>query len=237
MGRHTAASVARILIADDDGHVREVVRYALEKAGHQVTEAKDGREALRACGAGAFDAIVLDIVMPEQDGLEVCRALRADPARARVPILFLSSRDEELDKVVGLEMGGDDYVTKPFSPRELVSRVKALLRRASPAPEKIAASEKLQHGPLSIDPERHRATWSGRELLLTVTEFALLRALLQRPGRVFTRDELVDRAWGFGHHLSDRTVDSHVRRIRRKLEALSADPIETVHGVGYRLRE
>ena len=153
---------------------------------------------------------------------------------------FSTSRDEELDKIVGLEIGADDYVTKPFSPRELVSRVKALLRRSSPAPETKSETELLKHKQLLIDPERHHASWDGHELVLTVTEFALLRCLLQRPGRVFTRDELVDRAWGFGHALSDRTVDSHVRRIRRKLEvagAASADPIETVHGVGYRLRE
>jgi len=232
--------VAKILIADDDGHIREVVRYALEKAGHSVTEAKDGREALTAFAATSFDAVVLDIVMPEQDGLEVCRQLRSGKNASRVPILFLSSRDEELDKIVGLEIGADDYVTKPFSPRELVSRVKALLRRSSPAPETKSETELLKHKQLLIDPERHHASWDGHELVLTVTEFALLRCLLQRPGRVFTRDELVDRAWGFGHALSDRTVDSHVRRIRRKLEvagATSADPIETVHGVGYRLRE
>ena len=229
--------MARVLVADDDGHIREVVRYALEKAGYAVVEAKDGREALQACAANQFDAVVLDIVMPEQDGLEVCRQLRSGKARSNVPILFLSSRDEELDKIIGLELGADDYVTKPFSPRELVSRVKALLRRASPVAEPAPQGELLKHKELQIDPERHHVSWAGKELVLTVTEFALLRCLLQRPGRVFSRDELVDRAWGFGHHLSDRTVDSHVRRIRRKFEALSADPIETVHGVGYRLRE
>jgi two-component system OmpR family response regulator len=235
--------VAKILIADDDGHIREVVRYALEKAGHAVSEARDGREALLACAATSFDAVVLDIVMPEQDGLEVCRQLRSGKSASRIPILFLSSRDEELDKIVGLELGADDYVTKPFSPRELVSRVKALLRRASPVVAgdgEKAAGEILRHKQMLMDPERHHVSWDGHELVLTVTEFALLRCLLQRPGRVFTRDELVDRAWGFGHALSDRTVDSHVRRIRRKLEAAGAgsvDPIETVHGVGYRLRE
>ena len=237
-------SMAKVLVADDDGHIREVVRYALEKAGYTVVEAKDGKEALAALDANPFDVVVLDIVMPEQDGLEVCRRLRATQgsSKSRVPILFLSSRDEELDKIVGLEMGADDYVTKPFSPRELVSRVKALLRRSSPGGGLAADSaaqqgELLKHRELVIDPERHHVSWAGKELVLTVTEFALLRSLLQRPGRVFSRDELVDRAWGFGHHLSDRTVDSHVRRIRRKFEALSADPIETVHGVGYRLRE
>lgn len=229
--------MAKVLIADDDGHIREVVRYALEKAGYSVVEAKDGREALQACAVTQFDAVVLDIVMPEQDGLEVCRQLRSGKARSNVPILFLSSRDEELDKIIGLELGADDYVTKPFSPRELVSRVKALLRRANPAQEPAQPGEMLHHKELVIDPERHHVSWAGQELILTVTEFALLRCLLQRPGRVFSRDELVDRAWGFGHHLSDRTVDSHVRRIRRKFEALAADPIETVHGVGYRLRE
>ncbi len=224
--------MARILVVDDDGHIREVVRFALEKAGHTVIEAADGRAGLEAFEAQAPEVVVLDIIMPEEDGLEVCRKIRA---QSQVPILFLSSRDEELDRVLGLELGADDYVTKPFSPRELVARVKAILRRVA-ATEAPSTEEVLSHGPLRIDPQRHRCSWGGSEITLTVTEFNLLWALLTQPGRVFTRDNLVDRAWGHGHHLSDRTVDSHIRRIRRKFADLGADPVETVFGLGYRLR-
>jgi two-component system OmpR family response regulator len=225
--------VAAVLVVDDDGHIREVVRFALEKAGHRVAEAADGRAALEAFERSPADVVVLDIIMPELDGLEVCRRLRE---RSRVPILFLSSRDEELDRVLGLELGADDYVTKPFSPRELVARVKAMLRRAAP-PEPAASEPKvLQSGPLVLDPQRYRCSWDGAEIVLTVTEFALLQSLLGMPGKVYTRDELVDRAWGLGHAITERTVDSHIRRIRKKLAQAGADPIETVYGLGYRLR-
>jgi two-component system OmpR family response regulator len=225
-----------ILVVDDDAHLREVVRFALEKAGHQVREARDGAAALRAVGERAPDLIVLDIVMPEQDGLSVCREIRA---HSRLPIIFVSSRDEELDRVLGLELGGDDYIGKPFSPRELVARVAAVLRRAQGAPASADGEQVgvLVHGPLELDPSRHRCTWAGRELVLTVTEFALLAALLAAPGRVLARAQLVERAYGGGHYITDRTVDSHIRRLRKKLAAAGVDPIETVYGVGYRLRE
>ncbi|MGK0360569.1 MAG: two-component system OmpR family response regulator [Bradymonadia bacterium] len=230
--------MARVLIVDDDKNIREVVRFALTRAGHDVVEAADGRAALRAVAEQSIDAVVLDIIMPEEDGLEVCRKIRAQvgPQRA-VPILFLSSRDDEFDRVLGLEIGGDDYVTKPFSPRELVARVKAMLRRASmQRPEPTAASTMLEHGSLRIDPERHRCFWDGTEIVLTVTEFSLLQMLLSRPGRVYTRDDLVARVWGVGHHITDRTVDSHIRRIRAKFAEVDGDPVETVYGLGYRLR-
>ena len=222
----------RILVADDDGHIREVVRFALAQGGFEVVEAKDGREAIDRIAAGGIDLVVLDILMPEADGLEVCRRVRS---AGRLPIIFLSSKDEELDRVLGLELGADDYLSKPFSPRELLARVRAVLRRLREPP--AAAPELLRRGPLEMDLGRHRCTWGGREVVLTVTEFALLRALLAAPGRVFTRDDLVDRAWGPGHAITDRTIDSHVRRIRQKLAAVGADPVETVYGVGYRLRE
>lgn len=230
--------MARVLIVDDDKNIREVVRFALSRAGHDVVEAADGHAALRAVAEQHIDAVVLDIIMPEEDGLEVCRKIRAQngPQRA-VPILFLSSRDDEFDRVLGLEIGGDDYVTKPFSPRELVARVKAMLRRAAmqqPAVE--APSKMLEHGALRIDPERHRCFWGETEIVLTVTEFSLLQVLLSRPGNVYTRDDLVDRVWGVGHHITDRTVDSHVRRIRAKFAEVDGDPVETVYGLGYRLR-
>lgn len=224
--------MARVLLVDDDKNIREVVRFALSRAGHDVIEAADGRAALEAFAAHAVDAIVLDIIMPEEDGLEVCRKIRA---QSTVPILFLSSRDDEFDRVLGLEIGGDDYVTKPFSPRELVARVKAMLRRAQMQPA-TPQTPMLTHGALRIDPERHRCFHGDTEIVLTVTEFSLLHVLLSRPGRVYTRDDLVDRVWGVGHHITDRTIDSHIRRVRRKFAAVGADPVETVYGLGYRLR-
>jgi two-component system OmpR family response regulator len=223
--------MARILVVDDDGHIRQVVRYALEKAGHEVREAGDGAAALRMVESAPPDLIVLDILLPEEDGLEVCRQVRK---KSRLPIVFLSSRDEELDRVLGLELGGDDYVTKPFSPRELVARVSAVLRRTMVTE---TSSEGLVHGKLAMDLGRHRVSWSGQELTLTVVEFELLRVLLGAPGRVFERAQLVGQVYGDGHYITDRTVDSHVRRVRKKLAAVGADPIETVYGVGYRLRE
>jgi len=224
--------VANILIADDDGHIREVVRYSLSRAGHSVLEAANGREALELLEQQPVDLMVLDIIMPEEDGLEVCRKVRA---KANVPIVFLTSRDEELDRVLGLELGADDYVTKPFSPRELVARVKAVLRRTA-SPNKDAAPKMPKYRDLTLDSEMHRCWWGTTELDLTVTEFALLQALLGMPGKVYTRGELVDRAYGLGHYITDRTIDSHVRRIRKKLaEAGGLDLIETVYGLGYRL--
>jgi two-component system, OmpR family, response regulator len=228
--------MADILIVDDDRHIREVVRFALEKAGHQVREARDGSEALHAVAEREPELIVLDIVMPEQDGLSTCRAIRA---RSRLPIIFLSSRDEELDRVLGLELGGDDYMTKPFSPRELVARVSAVLRRL-PETARAARGDTpsvLCHAQLELDLARHECRVAGTSLTLTVTEFALLRAFLSAPGRVLERAQLVEQAYGAGHYIADRTVDSHIRRLRKKLADAGIDAIETVYGVGYRMRE
>lgn len=220
----------RVLLVDDDPSLREVARYALDRAGFEVIEAEDGRQALERFGRHAIDLVVLDVLMPELDGLEVCRRIRAT---SQVPVVFLSSRGEEVDKVLGLELGGDDYLAKPFSPRELVSRVKAVLRRTRPAAE----STQVQAAGIRLDTEAFRA-WAGEvEIQLTVTEFRLLEVLVRRPGRVFTRDELVERAYPGPHHVSDRTLDSHVRRIRQKLREGGLDPIETVHGLGFRLAE
>ncbi len=233
-GRATwGAALADILVADDDAHIREVVRFALEQAGHQVRETSDGAGVLELLEEDVPDLIILDIIMPEQDGLEVCRRIRAT---SQVPILFLSSRDEELDRILGLEMGADDYVTKPFSPRELVARVKAMLRRAAAPPIEPRAGTVLRHDELHLDPERHQCRWGDQEVFLTATEFVLLRSLMVVPERVYTRSELVERVYGDGHHITERTVDSHIRRIRRKFSQLGVDPIETVYGVGYRLQ-
>jgi two-component system OmpR family response regulator len=218
----------RILLADDDPSLREVVRYALDRAGFEVIEAADGRAAVERFARHAIDLVLLDVLMPELDGIEVCRAIRKT---SQVPIVFLSSRAEEVDKILGLEMGGDDYITKPFSPRELVSRVRAVLRRTKPAAE----NNVVEAAGVKLDAEAFRVWARETEVTLTVTEFRILEVLVRRPGRVFTRDELVQRAYEGPHHVSDRTLDSHMRRIRQKLREGGLDPIETVHGLGFRL--
>lgn len=227
----------KILLVDDDPHIREVLRFALENAGFATCEAEDGQQALTRFAAEKPDLLVLDIMMPEMDGTEVCRSIRQ---RCAVPIVFLSSKDEEVDRIVGLELGGDDYVSKPFSPRELVARVRAVLRRSS---NTAAASQRAttqrrgvsQHGQLRLDEDQFKAFWGEREVILTVTEFGILRTLLRQPGKVYTRDELMNSAYEFNNIVSDRTIDSHVRRLRSKFAAVQATPIETVHGVGYKL--
>jgi two-component system OmpR family response regulator len=224
-----------ILVVDDDPHLREVVCFALEQAGFRVEQAENGREGLARVQRAVPALIVLDIMMPEMDGLELCREVR----RAHeVPIVFLSSRDDEVDRILGLELGGDDYIAKPFSPRELVARIKAVLRRARPRvavpASPSAASQVLQRGPLRMELELWRARWNGHEVVLTVTEFELLAALLRAPGKVFTRDELMTRVYEDAV-VSDRTIDSHVRRIRQKFAAVGGDVVQTVHGLGYRL--
>jgi two-component system OmpR family response regulator len=235
-----------ILVVDDDPHIREVIRFALEHAGFRVAEAADGRAALRVFAETAPALLVLDIMMPEMDGTEVCRTLRsggggsaASGGSSRVPIVFVTSRDDEIDRVVGLEIGGDDYVVKPFSPRELVARVRAVLRRSAPAetapaPAPRPAAE-LRVGSLRLDLDGWRAFWGERELVLTATEFGIVRTLARHPGKVFSRNELMDGAYAEANVVSDRTIDSHVRRVRQKLAEAGGDPIETVHGVGYKL--
>jgi len=231
-----ASNKPKILIVDDDPAIRDVVGFALARAGFVTTEAADGRAALERFAADGADLVVLDVILPELDGIEVCRALRRT---SQVPILFLSSRDEEVDRIVGLEIGGDDYLAKPFSPRELIARVRAVLRRAAPQPAQIDPdpdrAKKLQHGRLVIDLESLRARWDGQEVVLTATELGILRTLLARPGRVFSRDELMDRAYATERVVNDRTIDSHVRRVRAKFALVGAAPIETLPGFGYRL--
>jgi two-component system OmpR family response regulator len=226
--------VPKILVVDDDPHIRSVLLFALSRDGMEVLEAADGLAALEACARHAPDLVVLDILMPEMDGTEVCRRLRQ---RSDVPVIMLSSRDEELDRVLGLELGADDYVTKPFSPREVVARVRALLRRRQGKVVAADAQPAPRGGRLRLDPERFEASWEGARLPLTVTEFALLRALSARPGVVFTREMLMDVAYPGGRIVSDRTVDSHIRHLRAKLSAAGGAPIGTVHGLGYRYVE
>lgn len=223
-----------ILVADDDPHIRQLLVFALGKAGLDAVEAEDGEAALAIAGASAPDLVVLDINMPRMDGLEVCRRLRNS---GDVPILFLSSRTDEIDRVLGIELGADDYVVKPFSPREVVARVMAILRRTQarpPAADPGAAT--LHHGALSLDTEGWQARWHERAVPLTVTEFSILRTLAAMPGKVFSRDAIIDRLHGPGFAITDRTVDSHVRNLRAKFAEIGGtDLIETRAGIGYRL--
>jgi two-component system OmpR family response regulator len=223
----------RILIVDDDLHIREVIRVALRKAGMTVFEARDGKEALTRFTGDRPDLIILDIGMPEFDGLEVCREVRKS---SDVPILFLSARDEEIDRVLGLEIGGDDYVTKPFSPRELVARVNVILRRTTLRALDATTTAALSQGGLSVDPEQHVAAFAGTPLRLTAIEFGILRAFLTRPTVIFSREQIMSAAYQLNIQVSDRTIDSHIRNIRAKLSAVNCDNvIETIHGVGFKL--
>lgn len=224
-GRH-------VLVVDDEAHIREVVQYALEKDGYRVTAVSDGAAALAAVERGGVDLVVLDVMIPHLDGLEVCRRIRTS---GRTPILFLSARAEEIDRIVGLEVGGDDYLTKPFSPRELVARVRAVLRRADPAPAPAESKKSLLcHGAVQIDLERHEVRCGSEIVALTPTELGVLAALLERPGVVLSRGQLMQRAYPYDNHITERTIDTHVRRIRAKFRAHGEDPIATVHGVGYK---
>lgn len=232
---HTASVPprGRILVVDDERPIREVVQYALEREGFAVTLAASGEQADAALERESFCLMVLDIMLPDADGLELCRRYRQ---KAETPILFLSARGEEIDRVLGLEMGADDYLTKPFGTRELVARVKAVLRRAQPslAPEP-RGSLRLEVGKLQLDVDRHELTVSGNSVTLTHTEFCLLQSLMRRPGVVFSRAQLMQLAYSDETHITERTVDTHVRRIRAKLREQGVKPIVTVHGVGYKL--
>lgn len=219
-----------ILVADDDPHIRKVVRFALERDGYDVVQAADGDEALQQVEAYEPDLLILDVTMPRKDGTEVCRQLRTE--KNDVPIIFLSSRNEEIDRVLGLELGGDDYVTKPFSPRELVARVKAFFRRfdAEPPDTEHTEEKELRHGRVRIDLEGYRAFWGDAEVKLTPTEFDILRRMVRRPRKVFSRADLMNDTI-----VSERTIDSHVRHIRKKFQEVGESPIETVHGFGYKM--
>ncbi|MFV0623387.1 response regulator transcription factor [Sphingomonas sp. ac-8] len=223
-----------ILVADDDPHIRQLLVFALGKAGLDAIEAEDGEAALAMVETHRPDLIVLDINMPRLDGLEVCRRLRAT---ADLPILFLSSRDDEIDRVLGIELGADDYVVKPFSPREVVARVMAILRRTHARPPAADhAGAAIHHARLTLDVEGWQAHWDTSEVPLTVTEFSILRTLAVMPGKVFSRDAIIDRLHGPGFAVTDRTIDSHIRNLRAKFAGLGGtDLIETRAGIGYRL--
>lgn len=227
-----------ILVVDDDPHIRQLLIFALGKAGLDTIEAEDGEAALRQAEARAPDLVVLDINMPRMDGLEVCRTLRGSKENGSdVPILFLSSRDDEIDRVLGIELGADDYVVKPFSPREVVARVMAILRRTAARPPAVdKGTAAIRHGRLALDLDGWRAEWDGGEVPLTVTEFSILRTLASMPAKVFSRDAIIDRLHGPGFAVTDRTIDSHVRNLRAKFASVGAgDVVETRAGIGYRL--
>jgi two-component system phosphate regulon response regulator PhoB len=222
-----------VLVIDDEPEMLKLLDYNLTRAGYAVLTARDGESGLAAARRHAPDLVILDIMMPGLDGLEVCKRLRQEPVTASRPILMLTAKAEEADRVLGLELGADDYVVKPFGMRELLARVKALLRRAESGPE---GTEVLRVGRLVIDSGKRQVTAAGKAVALTTTEFNLLRALAERPGRVRSREDLIGAARGEDAEVVDRTVDVHVAALRRKLGKLG-DMIETVRGVGYRLRE
>lgn len=225
---------ARILLVDDEESLQTLLAYPLRKEGYEVVAATDGRMALDRFSRDRFDLVVLDVMMPNIDGIEVCRRIRA---RSQVPIIMLTARDDEVDKVLGLEIGADDYITKPFSVREFRSRVKAALRRTQMTG--LPPDETIVSGELQIDPGRRSAVVRGETIVLTYVEFEILSALARAPGRVFDRETLLERIWGDSAYRDPRTIDVHVRHIREKIEADPKHPeyVLTVRGVGYRFRE
>jgi two-component system response regulator ChvI len=236
--------MATIALVDDDKNILASVSMLLEQEGYHVRTFTDGAAALTALTTAPPDMAILDIKMPRMDGLELLRRLRQ--ANDALPVIFLTSKDEEIDELMGLNAGADDYIRKPFSQRLLLERVRAVLRRADSKPAAAAApgsepskSEALVRGKLALDPQRHECTWDGRPVRLTVTEFLILQALAQRPGFVKSRDSLMDAAYDDQVYVDDRTIDSHIKRLRKKFKAVADDfdAIETLYGVGYRYRE
>ncbi len=230
---------ATIALVDDDRNILTSVSIALEAEGYKVRTYNDGAEALRNLTQQPTDLVILDIKMPRLDGMETLTRLRRV---SQMPVIFLTSKDEEIDEVLGLKMGADDYIKKPFSQRLLIERIKAVLRRAEankPGAEETAADKMIHRGPLTLDPSRHKCTWKNEDVVLTVTEFLLLQALAQRPGHVKNRDQLMDAAYDDNVYVDDRTIDSHIKRLRKKFKMADDDfdAIETLYGVGYRFKE
>jgi DNA-binding response OmpR family regulator len=230
----TTASHKKILIVEDEKDILHLVKLYLEKEGFRTVTASTGAEALRQAAAEKPDLIVLDLMLPELDGLEVCKRLRSQPETAVLPIIMLTAKAEESDTVVGLELGADDYVTKPFSPKALVARVKALFRRVDRKPAE--GPSRYTYGDLTMDLARHEITLKGKEVSLTAKEFGLLEHLLRHPGRVLTREVLLNAVWGYDYFGTTRTVDVHVRRLKQKLPLLD-EAIVSVKSLGYKLKE
>jgi phosphate regulon transcriptional regulator PhoB len=232
-GLMSASPNKKILIVEDEPDVVDLLALQLRKAGgFSIATAQDGAEGLKKARAELPALIVLDLMLPRMSGLEVCKILKTDSSTHHIPIIMLTAKAEEVDRIVGLEFGADDYVTKPFSPREMLLRIKAILRRG----QSELAEENMTRGSITIDSARHRVLVAGRPVVLTAVEFKLLSMLMQRPGRVQARDRLLNEVWGYETAIDTRTVDTHVRRLREKL-GKAASAIETVRGFGYRLRE
>ena len=223
----------RILVVDDEPDAIELIRFNLKASGYEVLTAEDGEEALAKARKCSPDMILLDVMLPEIDGLEVCKILRRDPATASLPIIMLTAKASEIDRVLGLEFGADDYVTKPFSPRELMLRVRNLLKRKESSKEEV---ERFQVRDIELDVSKYEVKIMGQPIDLTPTEFKLLQILMERKGRVQSRDRLLQDVWGYDQLIDTRTVDTHVRRLREKMGE-AADYVTTVRGVGYRLME
>jgi len=219
-----------VMVIEDEKEIRDLIRYHLERAGFQVAPAADGEEGLRRLFASRHDAIILDLMLPGRSGLDVLREVRAEPSTRDLPVVVLTARSAEMDKLLGFEQGADDYMTKPFSPRELVARLRSVLRRAGPA----RAESVIEVGDLRVNSLAREATWKGRALRLTPREFELLGFLARNPGRVLSREELVRKVWGYDYVGDTRTVDVHIRRLRMKLGGADP-PIDTVTGSGYKL--
>jgi DNA-binding response OmpR family regulator len=224
-------SHATVLVIDDEKDLLELVRYNLEKEHLDVITANDGQSGLEIGLKHKPDLVLLDLMMPGMNGMEVCKQLRADARTSRVPIIMLTAKAAETDKIVGLEMGADDYITKPFSVRELIARVRAVLRRSGPAAE---AQEVIRRGELQIDTAKHEVTYAGQRVSLTATEFRILEFLASRPGRVLSRDDIIDGALGRDASVFNRTIDVHVTALRKKLGPVGGQKIETVRGFGYK---
>ena len=220
----------KILVVEDESDVADLLTLNFRKAGFKISTAADGASGLQKAREDRPDFIVLDLMLPKMSGLEVCKILKNDTATSHIPILMLTAKAEEIDRIVGLEFGADDYVTKPFSPREILLRIRAILRRGE------TPGESLKAGPISIDPARHEVRVNGKQVRLTSLEFKLLQTLMQRRGRVQDRDRLLNEVWGYESVIDTRTVDTHVRRLREKL-GKAGDAIETVRGFGYRVRD
>ncbi len=230
----TEAKPKRILVVDDESDVTDLVAYHLKSKGFQVETVNDPNGSIGAARSFVPDLVILDVMMPDLNGIQICRMLRADPKLKKVPVIFLTAKAEENDRIQGLEMGADDYICKPFSTKELVLRVQSIIRRLSEAvPEE---PKRLQVGQIVIEVDRHEAFVHGRKIELTATEFKLLRLLMERRGRVQTREHLLINVWNYETEIETRTVDTHVRRLREKLGS-EADWIETIRGVGYRMAE
>jgi DNA-binding response OmpR family regulator len=227
-------SSKKVLIVEDEKDILHLVKMYLDKEGFRTLTAENGAEALRQARSEHPDLIILDLMLPEIDGLEVCKKLRLSPQTSKLPIIMLTAKSEESDTVVGLELGADDYVTKPFSPRALVARIKALFRQLERANDREVSI--YRYGSLNLNVSRHEVTMDGQEIMLTAKEFGLLEQLLRNPGRVLTRDVLLNSVWGYDYHGTTRTVDVHVRRIKHKLPILN-EAILSVKSLGYKIKE